>query len=129
MASPGPTRSAADWGEQVRKASPAYKGQPPYISIWHGDADTVVDPGNADLLAIQWGAVHGLPQAPSTDVVERNARHRTWIKGGKTVMERWTLPDMAHGYPIDESSGRLGPYIVDRGLSGTRNIARFFGLL
>jgi poly(hydroxyalkanoate) depolymerase family esterase len=130
MAQPGPERTPADWAEQVFGAVPAnYRQGWPRISIWHGASDTVVDPGNADLLVTQWSAVHCLRAAPSTDVAGPMARRRTWRKEGETVMEQWTLPGMAHGYPIDAKSGKPGPFIVDADLSATRHIARFWGLL
>jgi poly(hydroxyalkanoate) depolymerase family esterase len=129
MAHAGPERTPEDWAEQMFGAVPAsYRRGWPRISIWHGTADTVVDAGNADVLAVQWGAVHDLPAAPSTDVGEPAARHRTWNKGGDPVMEQWILPGMAHGYPIDAKTGHAGPYIIDVGLSATRHIAAFWGL-
>jgi poly(hydroxyalkanoate) depolymerase family esterase len=130
MAHPGPQRTPAEWAEQVRGAVPATYGCGwPRISIWHGMADTVVDPGNADLLATQWGAVHGLPAAPSTDVTEQAVRHRSWRKGGEAVMEQWTVPGMAHGYPIDARTGQAGSFILDVDFAATRHIARFWSLL
>ncbi len=129
MARPGPERAAAAWAQQVRAAAPAgYRGGWPRISIWHGAADTVVDPGNADLLSTQWGAVYGLTAAPSADIAEPAARHRRWDQDGETIMEQWTVPGMPHGYPIDATNGRAGPYIVDANISATRHIARFWGL-
>jgi feruloyl esterase len=130
MARPGPQREPAAWATQVRDAGPAdYRGRWPRVSIWHGTADTVVDPGNADLLATQWGGVHGLHPAPGTDISEPIARHRSWSKAGETLMEQWTVAGMAHGYPIDAKMGAVGPYIVDADIPATRHIARFFGLL
>jgi poly(hydroxyalkanoate) depolymerase family esterase len=129
MAHPGPGRTPTDWAKQVQGAVPgSYRRGWPPISIWHGAADTVVDPGNADQLVTQWGAVHALPAAPNMDITERNARHRSWTQAGKTMMEQWVVPGMAHGYPIDEESGVAGPFILDVGLSATRHIARFWGL-
>jgi poly(hydroxyalkanoate) depolymerase family esterase len=130
MAHPGPHRAPEEWSQQVRGAVPvSYRRGWPPLSIWHGTADSVVDPGNADLLVTQWGAVHGLPVVPSTDIVEPAARHRTWSKAGKTVMEQWTIPGMAHGYPVDGELGQAGPFILDVDLAATRHIARFWGLL
>jgi poly(3-hydroxybutyrate) depolymerase len=130
MAHPGPGRTPTDWAEQVWGAVPAsHRWEWPPISIWHGTADTVVDPGNADQLVIQWGAVHGLPLAPDMDITEPNTRHRSWTQAGKTMMEQWVVTGMPHGYPIDAKSGTAGPFILDVGLSATRHIARFWGLL
>jgi poly(3-hydroxybutyrate) depolymerase len=130
MAHPGPDRTPAEWAEQVRSAAPANSRRGwPRISIWHGTADTVVDPGNADLLATQWGAVQGLQAVPNSDVAEASARHRSWDKSGETAMEQWTIPGMTHGYPIDAKTGKAAPYIINVDVSATRRIAQFWGLL
>ncbi len=130
MAQPGPERTPAEWAEQVRAATPARERRGlPRISIWHGTADSVVDAGNGDLLATQWGAAHGLDTAPSSDTTLPAARHRSWSKSGRAVMEQWTIPGMRHGYPIDAKTGKAAPFILDVDLPATRLIARFWGLL
>lgn len=130
MAHAGPERTPMEWGEQVRHAGgDGDRRSWPRISIWHGSSDTVVDAGNADLLAIQWATVHGLSPAPSADFAESGVHYRTWKKGGAAAVEQWLIPGMAHGYPINSTAGSAGPYIVDAEISATRQIARFWGLL
>jgi poly(hydroxyalkanoate) depolymerase family esterase len=130
MAHAGPERTPIDWAAQVRGAAPSsYLRGWPRISIWHGAADTVVDPHNADLLATQWGAVHQLSAAPDNDVTVGAARHRSWAQKGKVLVEQWGISGMAHGYPIDAKSGNAAAYIVDVNLSATRHIACFWGLM
>jgi feruloyl esterase len=46
-------RSAREWGDLVRAASP-HRGPWPRISVWHGGADLVVKPENADQIVKQW---------------------------------------------------------------------------
>ena len=50
-------------GGLVRKAS-KHKGPWPKVSVWHGNADRTVNPGNANEIVKQWLDVHGLPSAP-----------------------------------------------------------------
>src|SRR5271165_774815 len=58
MAEAGPVRSPSGWAEQARRAGPAgYPGPWPKLSIWQGEADSVVDPANSRLLAAQWSAL------------------------------------------------------------------------
>lgn len=82
MAEAGPPRSPAAWADQVRHAAPAgYTGPWPQLAIWHGEADRIVDPANARLLALQWSELHGPGEA------ERPA------------VQLWTIPGLAHGWP------------------------------
>ena len=129
MAQP-PRTDAAVLGERVRAAS-GYTGSWPRLSIWHGDADTTVAPGNAAALVAQWTDVHGLAAAPSGDRAEGRARHRVWANpAGVVQVEAWTIAGMAHGTPIDTASGgeTPAPFMLDIGLSSTRHTAVFWGL-
>ena len=104
MAEAGPARSPADWAEQVRRAAPiGYPGPWPRLSIWHGEADGVVDPANSRLLA---GAMVRLAWPRS-----RGAGHR-WsfsacgaIGGMSPVGRSWSCG----ACPDWRMSGRRGP--------------------
>jgi feruloyl esterase len=125
MASAGPKRSPAAWAEEVRRSGPRdYRGHWPRLSIWHGDADDTVAPGNALLLATQWRTLHDLPEVPAQDSTVDGVRHRVW---GEAV-ELWTLPGMPHGYPVGAGVGQAAPFMLDRGLPATPRIAAFWGL-
>jgi poly(3-hydroxybutyrate) depolymerase len=123
MAHAGPKRTPDEWAAQVRGAvPPGYRRGWPRISIWHGASDSVVDPHNADILATQWGAVHGLGLACDIDVTIGAVRHRTWAGKGRTLMEQWSIQGMGHGYPIDGKSSEAAPYILDVNLPTTRRV-------
>src|SRR3984893_10695465 len=63
-------RSAREWGDLVRAAS-RHRGPWPRLSVWHGSADPVVKPENADEIVKQWTNVHGLDQEPTlTETVD-----------------------------------------------------------
>jgi poly(hydroxyalkanoate) depolymerase family esterase len=99
MAEAGPARTTAAWADQVRHAAPAgYVGPWPRLSIWHGDADRVVDPGNSRLLAEQWSALHGLDHGkPAADALDR--RREIWGQQKQPAVELWTMPGLAHIWP------------------------------
>ena len=104
MAEAGPQRSQAGWTEQVRHAAPVgYAGPWPRLSVWHGEADRVVDPANARLLAEQWSGVHGLE---SSKVIAEpfGVRREIWGKPELPAIELWTLPSLAHCWPTNASS-------------------------
>jgi hypothetical protein len=118
----------------VRKAS-KHKGPWPKLSVWHGSADRTVNPANADEIVKQWLDVHGLPPAPmSTADVDGYPRDVWWNEEGETVVESYTITNMAHGTPLgltegsDESYGTAGAFLIEAGISSSYHIANFFGL-
>jgi poly(hydroxyalkanoate) depolymerase family esterase len=127
------SRPAGKLGDLVRKAS-RYKGPWPKVSVWHGSADRTVNPGNADEIVKQWLDVHGLPSAPmSTGIVDGHPRDVWWNADGETVVESYTISDMAHGTPLglagsDERYGAEGAFLIEAGISSSYHIANFFGL-
>jgi poly(hydroxyalkanoate) depolymerase family esterase len=128
-----PSRPARELGDLVRKAS-KHKGPWPKLSVWHGSADRTVNPANADEIVKQWLDVHGLPPAPmSTADVDGYPRDVWWNEEGETVVESYTITDMAHGTPLglagsDESYGTTGAFLIEAGISSSYHIANFFGL-
>jgi poly(hydroxyalkanoate) depolymerase family esterase len=106
MAEAGPARSPADWAEQVRHAAPiGYPGPWPRVSIWHGEADGVVDPANSRLLGMQWSALHGLDSVAPDTLELLGMRRERWTTAGRPVVERWSLPGVAHEWPHGAARG------------------------
>jgi poly(hydroxyalkanoate) depolymerase family esterase len=125
MANPGPERRPEAWADLVRRAAPpGFPGPWPRLSIWHGEADETVAPGNATLLLTQWRTLLGLSEPPVRDVSTGGARQRSWGTG----LELWTLAGMGHGYPVGEGLGRPGRFVLPQPVSATVRIARFWGL-
>ncbi len=128
-----PSRPATELGDLVRNAS-KHKGPWPKLSVWHGSADRTVNPSNADEIVKQWLDVHGLPQAPmSASDVDGYPREVWWNSDGETVVESYTITDMAHGTPLgiadnDERYGEGGAFLIEAGISSSYHIANFFGL-
>ncbi len=60
--------------------------------------------------------------------------HRVWWDAdGETVVESYTITDMAHGTPLgiaddDERYGAQGAFLIEAGISSSYHIASFFGL-
>src|SRR5436190_14619278 len=127
------SRPAGKLGDLVRKAS-KHKGPWPKVSVWHGSADRTVNPGNANEIVKQWLDVHGLPSAPmSAGEVDGHPREVWWNADGETVVESYTITDMAHGTPLglagnDEPYGAEGAVLIEAGISSSYHIATFFGL-
>jgi poly(hydroxyalkanoate) depolymerase family esterase len=124
-----PSKSSRELGDLVREASPNTKVWPK-LSVWHGSADRTVKPSNAGEIIKQWLDVHGLPLAPmSEQIVDGHPRQVWWNADGQTVVESYTITDMAHGIPLSRAEGGFpGPYMIDAGISSSDHIAGFFGL-
>jgi poly(hydroxyalkanoate) depolymerase family esterase len=128
-----PPRPADELGDLVRNASD-HKGPWPKLSVWHGSADRTVNPGNADEIVKQWLDVHHLPAVPMSETtVDGYPRQIWWNADGETIVESYTITDMAHGTPLgigdnDEYYGAQGAFLIEAGISSSYHIANFFGL-
>jgi poly(hydroxyalkanoate) depolymerase family esterase len=126
-------RPAAVLGDLVRNAS-GDRRPFPKVSVWHGSADRTVSPANAGEIVKQWLDVHHLPPAPMSEgMVDGYPRQIWWNGDGETVVESYTITDMAHGTPIgraedDKRYGRPGVFLFEAGISSSYHIAKFFGL-
>ena len=126
-------RSPRELGDLVRKAS-RHKGKWPKLSVWHGSVDAIVNPANADEIVKQWLDLHDLPAAPMSEGIVNGHPHRIWWNAdGETVVESYTITDMAHGTPLgladnDNRYGNAGAFLIEAGISSSWLIAKFFGL-
>ena len=128
-------RSAREWGDLVRAASP-HHGPWPHVQIWQGEADATVKHGNAAELLKQWGDVHGVHESAFEDRID-SARHQVWRgPAGNVVLESYLIPGLAHGTPLntvaedmDQAMGFVAPHMLEAGISSTWWVARSWGLL
>jgi poly(hydroxyalkanoate) depolymerase family esterase len=128
-----PARPAGELGDLVRNAS-NHKGPWPKLSVWHGSADRTVNPANANEIVKQWLDVHHLPSAPMSEAtVFGYPRQIWWNADGETIVESYTITNMAHGTPLgfgdDERYGAEGAFLIEAGISSSYHIAKFFGLI
>jgi poly(hydroxyalkanoate) depolymerase family esterase len=127
------SRAAGELGDLVRNAS-HHKGPWPKLSVWHGSADRTVNPANANEIVKQWLDVHQLSATPMSEAdVDGYPRQVWWNADGETVIESYTITDMAHGTPLgigdnDEHYGAQGAFLIEAGISSSYHIADFFGL-
>ena len=110
-------------GDHVRGAS-SHRGPWPKISVWHGTADTVVRPSNADHIIRQWLDVQKLAERASSE--EQIGRHtrRVWKDAnGDMRLEAYSIAGMGHGVPLAttgvDSCGIAGPFFLEAGISST----------
>lgn len=129
MASAGPNQTPEAWADHVRIAAPpGFAGPWPRLSIWQGQADTTVAPDNANLLATQWRALHGLDAPAMVEHVRNGVTHRTWPDGKTRLVELWSLPRLPHAWPAGTRDTASAHFIEHAPVDATPAIARFFGL-
>ena len=124
---------AAALGALVTGAS-RHEGPWPTISVWHGDSDATVSHANSALIVEQWRTIHGVAREPSAvEHVDSHLR-RVWRDAhGRAAIEEYRIAGLGHGTPLSTSGadacGAAGPYMLEAGISSTRRIADFWGLV
>jgi poly(3-hydroxybutyrate) depolymerase len=128
------TFTPKEWGDRVRQAS-SHSGPFPKVSIWHGSADTTVNPINAAQEVEQWTNVHGLSNSKPSEVnTIKGFPHQVFKDAsGNAVVESIMVTGMNHGDPIDPGSGsdQCGTpdaFVLDVNVCSSFFMARFWGL-
>ncbi|MGB7077808.1 MAG: PHB depolymerase family esterase [Xanthobacteraceae bacterium] len=126
------TYSATVLGDRVRAAS-RHRGSWPKVSVWHGSADPIVKPVNAENIVRQWSDVHGLAELPSYETTIERHQRRVWTDtDGEPLIEAISVRGMGHGVPLaatgENSCGAAGAFFLDAGISSTYHIAQFWRL-
>ncbi len=130
----GRSRSPREWGDLVRQVS-SHQGPWPKVSVWHGDADSAVNPLNADEIVKQWTDLHGVAGAPHIEKTVDGHPHRVWHGAdGEHLVESYTIAGMPHGAPLSTGDqphqcGTAAPFFNEVGISSAHRIASFWGLL
>jgi poly(hydroxyalkanoate) depolymerase family esterase len=106
-----------------------HRGPWPRVSIWHGSADHTVAPSNAQAIAAQWRRVHDVDKASTYSKSTGRHAKQVWCDvAGEAMIEVNMIAGMGHGTPLGEGLGAPGPYMLDVGISSTREIAQFWGI-
>lgn len=116
----------------VRGAS-QFTGRWPTISVWHGGRDRTVDSSNAGSIVRQWQKIHKVEGPPTRIENVDGIPRQVWCEpSGREVIEEYIIETMGHGTPIsaegDEGLGKESKYMLEVGISSTRQIAHFWGL-
>lgn len=107
MSRPTADRTPAEWAQQVRAIGPVrYRGPWPRLSIWQGEQDRTVVPGNAANLAMQWTALHGVAPEPTLVTAPNPGVTRSiWGSTRHPAVEAWMLDELGHGFPVGSGRG------------------------
>ncbi|NKN38095.1 PHB depolymerase family esterase [Agrobacterium sp. a22-2] len=129
----GANRSAREWGDLVRSATPDIRSLPK-ISIWHGMADRVVNVTNAHASLHQWLDLHGLPEEAAREEMDGSRLTRTWLApDGDVAIELHLVHGMDHGLAVSPLAGRQPhresvPFMLEQGICTPTELAASWGL-
>ncbi|WP_162800754.1 extracellular catalytic domain type 1 short-chain-length polyhydroxyalkanoate depolymerase [Acidibrevibacterium fodinaquatile] len=126
----GPTKmTPAAWANLIAAQS-GHKGRWPRLSIWHGEADRVVDPGNGENLVRQWTALHGLDAVDAAvKQVSPGVTRRIWGHAAAPNVEAWSIAGLDHGFPVGADAARRRPasqWVLGAEIDATEAIVRFW---
>lgn len=124
----GANRSPAEWSDMIRQVRMEAEARPS-ISIWHGSADRVVSPANADANLAQWLDLYGLDRRDGVEVVADGTTSLVWNDGEARVLVEFRMLDgMDHGLPVARRSGALErqPYMLEGAVSAPVQFYRMF---
>jgi acetylxylan esterase len=112
-----PSKSAAEWGDIVRKASPSFTGNRPKIQLWHGTGDTTLTYSqNFPAEVLQWTNVLGVSDSTTS----------SW-KGSSDTWERKSYKNSGGTLVLETNVAQNAPHdLSGRGLWS--DVVRFFGL-
>lgn len=111
----------------IARPSPASANVVPTI-VFHGDQDTVVHPGNGDLIVERAGDAAQGPAARSAErgqVPGRRHHTRTVVRdgGGRVLVEHWLIHGAGHAW---SGGSELGSYCDPSGPDASAEMLRFF---
>ena len=121
------------WGDFVRHAS-HHTGPFPRVSIWHGSADTTVNPVNATSEMQQWTNVHGIDPATAVQDTVKGFPHQVFKNAsGKAMVETYSVTGMSHGDPVDpglgqDQCGTADQFVLNVHICSSLFVARFWEL-
>ncbi|MGK3997532.1 extracellular catalytic domain type 1 short-chain-length polyhydroxyalkanoate depolymerase [Sorangium sp. So ce1024] len=96
------SKTAQQWGDQVRAMYPGYTGHRPRLQIFHGTADATINYNNHREAIKEWTNVLGLSETPTSTDTMTTANRTTYDRQfwenecGQTVFEAWSGRDGAH---------------------------------
>lgn len=126
----GDHRAPAELGRLIPPNLASY----PRLTVWHGGADQVVSPENAEAIVAQWATAQGRVFRPDETIVEDGRTKSVWRgkTGGKPAIELNVIRGLGHGVPLstlgEDGLGATAPYMLEAGVSSSEEIAAFWGL-
>jgi poly(3-hydroxybutyrate) depolymerase len=102
--------------------------------VWQGEADSAVDPENAEAIVRQWTNVHGIDSRP-VQVNDLTGRVHSLYpdSNGRALVESYRIKGMGHGVPVDpgpgeRQCGKAGRFFPDADICSSFWIGRSWGL-
>lgn len=99
------SKTAQQWGDQVRSMFTGYTGHRPRVQLWHGTADTTINYKNLAEAVKEWTNVLSLSDAPTTTDTKFGGTHQVWKnKCGFGVLETVAVDGAGHDVKWDTNA-------------------------
>ncbi|WP_437967111.1 PHB depolymerase family esterase [Sorangium sp. So ce260] len=104
------SKTAQQWGDQVRAMYPGYTGHRPRLQIFHGTADATINYKNQGEAIKEWTNVLSLSEAPTSTDNTTTASGTTYDRQfwsnecGYTVFEAWSGRNGAHSMAYEHDA-------------------------
>ncbi|WP_437573472.1 extracellular catalytic domain type 1 short-chain-length polyhydroxyalkanoate depolymerase [Sorangium sp. So ce887] len=104
------SKTAQQWGDQVRAMYPGYTGHRPRLQIFHGTADATINYNNHGEAIKEWTNVLELSETPTSTDSTTTANGTTYERKfwsnecGNTVFEAWSGKDGAHSMAYEHDA-------------------------
>jgi len=126
----GIKREPREWGDLVRNVSPNTKEWPP-ISVWHGTADSVVNPLNGRALVTQWLEAADLDEASGRTKHASWGTLEEWKRGDRLQLAFYSVHGLGHGLPrrfSNQKERAADAYVLTSDMSAPLELMRAWGL-
>jgi poly(hydroxyalkanoate) depolymerase family esterase len=126
----GPSQTADELITYVKKLNTNQKNWPK-LSVWTGVKDSIVNPLNSSMLALQWVGLSALETKPKVD--EQSGYTITeWYNAAKeTQVELIEVSDLGHGIMVNpnvENGGKESDYLLASPVSTVKHVIDFWQL-
>ncbi len=127
----GAPTPAEGWGSRIVGISPERRSWPS-ISIWHGTADSVVNPKNANASVDQWLEAMNINRESSHIQKKAWGELHSWRTAHGSSVTFYSVADLAHGLPVkkraSDRSNPKDPFVLASDVSAPLELMRLWGL-
>jgi len=96
------SKTAQQWGDQVRAMFAGFAGHRPRLQLWHGTSDTTISYKNLTEAVKEWTNLLALSDAPTTSDSKFGGTHQLWkSQCGFGVFETFSVDGAGHDVKWD----------------------------
>lgn len=127
----GAPAPAEGWGSRIAEISSTDRSWPS-ITIWHGTADRVVNPANADACVDQWLETMNLDRSSGRVQPKAWGKLHAWHTANGSSLSFYSVAGLSHGLPVKTrraaQSSSWDPFVLEANVSAPIELMRLWRL-